>query len=80
MIRLEIKNCNTILTKKQQEYQHYYLEKLKKILPSDQKIVIKQAKFAYSSLEKASERPTETIEDQGKKQIKAIEEHGKQLI
>ena len=28
MIRLEMKNCNTILTEKQQQYQHYHLEKL----------------------------------------------------
>ena len=28
MIRLEIKNCNTILTEKQQKYEHYLLEKL----------------------------------------------------
>ena len=37
-------------------------------IPSDQKRVIEQAKFAYS------------IEDQGKKQIKTIEDHGKQLV
>ena len=28
MIRLEMKNCNTISTEKQHEYQHYCLEKL----------------------------------------------------
>ena len=28
MIRLAIKNCNMILTKKKQKYQHYHLEKL----------------------------------------------------
>ena len=28
MIRLEMKNCNMILTERQQKYQHYYLEKL----------------------------------------------------
>ena len=28
MIRLEIKNCNTILTEKQQKYQYDHLEKL----------------------------------------------------
>ena len=28
MIRLEIKNYNTILTEKQQKYQHYHLKKL----------------------------------------------------
>ena len=29
---------------------------------------------------KALEKQTITIEDQGKKQIKAIEDHGKQLV
>ena len=28
MIRLEMKNCSTILTEKQQKYQDYHLEKL----------------------------------------------------
>ena len=28
MIRLEIQNCNMILTEKQQKYQHYLLEKV----------------------------------------------------
>ena len=27
MIRVELKNCNTILTEEQQKYQHYHLEK-----------------------------------------------------
>ena len=61
MISLEIKNCNTILTEKQQIYQHYLLEKLlnmnilqmKKILPSNQRKIIEQAKFAYPLLGKA---------------------------
>ena len=37
------------------------------ILPSDQRRVIEQAKFTYSSLEKALEKQTKTIEDQGQK-------------
>ena len=40
--------------------------------------MIEQAKFTYSPLGKALKRQTKTIEDQ--KQIKALEEHGKQLI
>ena len=43
MIKLEIKNCNVILTEEQQKYQHYHPKKLinmnilqaKKILPSN---------------------------------------------
>ena len=49
------------------------------ILPSDQRRVIKQAKFNYSPSGESLEKQTKTIEDQGKKQIKAIEDHGKQL-
>ena len=42
------------------------------ILPPDQRRVIEQAKFAYSTLSKAFEKQTKTIEEQGKKQIKAF--------
>ena len=49
------------------------------ILPPDQRRVIEQAKFAYSPLGKAFEKQTKTIEDRGKKQIKAIEDHRKLL-
>ena len=44
----------------------------KEILLSDQRKVIEQAKFTYSPLGKALEKRTETIEGQGKKQIKAL--------
>ena len=37
------------------------------ILPSNKKQIIEQAKFTYSSLGKAFEKQTKTIEDQGKK-------------
>ena len=50
-----------------------------KILPSNQQQIIEQAKFTYSPLEKAFEKQTKTIEDQGKKQIKAIQDN-KQLV
>ena len=49
------------------------------ILPHDQRRVIEQAKFAYSPSEKAFEKRTKTIEDEGEKQIKAIEDNKKQL-
>ena len=45
----------------------------------DQSRVMEQTKFAYSCSEKALEKQTKTIESQSKKQIKALEEHGKQL-
>ena len=46
------------------------------ILPSNQKQIIKQAKFTYSPLGKAFEKQIKTIEDQGEKQIKAIRNQG----
>ena len=43
------------------------------MLPSNQQQIIEQAKFTYSPLEKAFDKQTKTIEDQGKKQIDALE-------
>ena len=48
------------------------------ILPSNQQQTIQQAKFSYSPLGKAFEKQTKTIEDQGKKQVKAIQD--KQIV
>ena len=48
------------------------------ILPSNQRQIIEQAKFTYSPLGKAFEKQIETIEDQGKKQVKAIQD--KQIV
>ena len=42
------------------------------ILPSNQQQIIEQAKFTYSPLGKAFEKQIKTIEDQGKKQIDAL--------
>ena len=39
------------------------------ILPSTQQQIIEQAKFTYSPSEKAFEKQTKTIEDQGKKKL-----------
>ena len=44
------------------------------ILPSNQQQIIEQAKFTYSPLGKAFEKETKTIEDQGEKQIKAMQD------
>ena len=52
----------------------------KEILPFDQSRIIKQTNFAYSPLGKAFGKQTKMIEDQEGKQIKALEEHGKQLV
>ena len=40
----------------------------------NQQEIIEQAKCTYSPLGKAFEKQTKTIEDQGEKQIKAIED------
>ena len=51
----------------------------KEILPSDQRRVMEQAKITYSVLGKALEKQTNNWES-SKKQIKAIEDHEKQLV
>ena len=42
------------------------------ILPSNQQKIIEQAKFTYSPLGKAFQKQIKTIEDQGKKQVDAL--------
>ena len=48
-------------------------------MPSNQQQIIDQAKFTYSPLDKAFEKQTKTIKDQGKKQVKTIQDN-KQLL
>ena len=43
------------------------------ILPSNQQQIIKQTKFTCSHLGKAFEKQIKTIEDEGKKQVDALE-------
>ena len=43
------------------------------ILPFNQQQIIEQTKFTYSPLGKAFEKQIKTIEDQGKKQVDALE-------
>ena len=43
------------------------------ILPSNQQQIIEQAKFTYFPLGKAFEKQIKTIEDQGEKQVNALE-------
>ena len=76
-----------ILIEKLQKYQPYHQAKLtsrlsyrEKILPSNQKQIIEQAKFTYSPLRKAFQKQTKTIEGQGQNQISAIKVSGKQII
>ena len=86
-IKLKMKNYNTILIGKQQKISALSSGKLDKfeyltseeILPSNQRQIIEQAKFTYSLLGKDFKKQTKTIEDQGKKQLKAIQDN-KQLV
>ena len=59
------------------KYEHLTGEE---ILPSNQQQIIEQAKFTYSPLGIAFEKQAKTIKDQGKNQISAIKEIGKQII
>ena len=83
MIRLEMKNYNTILISKLLKYQPYHQAKLismniyltgEEILPSNQKQIIEQAKFTYSPLVKAFEKQIKKVEDQGRKQVETIKD------
>ena len=49
------------------------------ILPSNQQQIIQQAKFTYSPSGKAFKKQIKTIQDQGKKQVKATQDN-KQLV
>ena len=49
------------------------------ILPSNQQQIIQQGKFTYSPLGKAIEKQIKTIKEQGKEQVKAIQDN-KQLV
>ena len=83
-IKLKMKNYNMILTEaakisalfsgKIDKYEYLTGEE---ILPSNQQQIIEQATFTYSPLGKAFEKQTKTIEDQGEKQIKAIQDNKK---
>ena len=74
-----MKNYNMILIERLRKYQLYYQVNL---ISTDtllakryyhQQQIIEQTKFTYSPMGKAFEKQTKTIEDQGKKQIDALE-------
>ena len=85
MIRLKMKNYNTILTEKEQKYQQYQNIKIsagkiykyefltgEEILHSDQSRIIEKAKFTYSPFRIAFEKQIKTIDDQGIKQVEDL--------
>ena len=85
MIKLEMKNCNSILIEKLPKYLLYLEEKIDKneyltgeeISPSNQMQITEQAKFIYPPLRKAFEKQTKKIEKQFKikDKLKIIKEH-----
>ena len=74
-INREAAKISTLSSGKLDKYEYLTGEE---ILPSNQQQVIQQAKFTYSLLEKALEKQRKTIEDQGEKQVKAIQD--KQIV
>ena len=74
-INREVAKISALLSGKIDKYEYLPGEE---ILPSNQQQIIQQAKFPYSPLGKAFEKQIKTIEDQGKKQVKAIQD--KQLV
>ena len=85
-----MKNYSTILIEKPKisalssgKIQKYEYLTGEDILPSNQQQIIEQAKFTYSPLGKAFEKQIKTIEDQGQRQIDALEnlkDQNKQLV
>ena len=85
MIKLKMKNYNTISIEKQLKYESNIKHECltgEEIWPSNQQQIIEQVKFTYSPLGKAFEKEIKTNEDQGEKQIKAMqdERHVKTII
>ena len=69
MILIEAAKISALLSGKIDKYEYLTGEE---ILPSNQQQIIEEAKFTYSPLGKAFEKQTKTIEDQGKKQVDAL--------
>ena len=69
-INREAAKISALLSGKIHKYEYLTGED---ILPSNQQQIIEQAKFTYSPLGKAFEKQIKTIEDQGKKQVDALE-------
>ena len=68
-INREAAKISALLSGKIHKYEYLTGED---ILPSNQQQIIEQAKFTYSSLGKAFEKQIKTIEDQGQKQVEAL--------
>ena len=64
MIRLKMKSTSALSSVKIDKYEYLTVDQ---ILPSNQRQIMKQDKFAYSPLGKAFKKQTKTIEYQGEK-------------
>ena len=76
-INWETEKISALLSGKFDKYQYLTGEE---ILSSNKQQIIEQAKFTYSPLGKAFKKQIKTIEDQGEKQIKAIQSNKQQSI
>ena len=76
-INREAAKISVLSSCKIDKYEHLTRDEM---LLSDQRRVIEQATFTWSSLGKAFEKETKMIEQQWGKQTEAIEKHGKQLV
>ena len=72
-INREAAKISVLSSKKFNKYEYLTGEE---ILPTNQKQIIEQGRFTYSPLGKAFEKKIKTIEDQGEKQIRAIQNQG----
>ena len=68
-INREAAKISTLSSSKIHKYKYLTGED---ILPSSNQQIIEQARFTYSPLGKAFEKQIETIKDQGKKQVDAL--------
>ena len=75
-INREAAKISALSSRKVDKYEYLTREE---ILPSNRQQIIQQAKFNYSPLGKALEKQIKTIEDQGKKQVKATQDN-KQIV
>ena len=69
-VNREAAKISALLSGKLDKYEYLTGEE---VFPSNKQQIIEQAKFEYSPLGKAFEKQVKTIEDQGKKQIEALE-------
>ena len=76
-INREAAKISVLSSGKFDKYEHLTGEE---ILPSNKQQIIEQAKSTYSPLGKAFEKQIKTIEDQGEKQIKAIQSNKQQSV